>query len=197
MRALVFDLGGPLVTETHQLPPVVAGLGAQPPAGHQAYWETRLGYDAGTTSEVDYWSGVAGRPVEQAEAEELGRQDAAYWTSIRPEAEQLLREVRATGTPLWVLSNAPALIEPAIDAAGWRSQVSGRFVSGVLGLLKPDEAIYAHVEQELGLPGSELAFIDDRPANLDAAAAHGWTTHLYVDDADTRAWLVELGVLPG
>ena len=123
----------------------------------------------------------------------------ARWSprpTIRPEAAQLLREVRAAGTPLWVLSNAPALIGPAIDAAGWRSQVSGRFVSGELGLLKPDGAIYAHVERELGLAGSELAFIDDRPANLAAAEARGWATHRYVDDADTRAWLVELGVLP-
>lgn len=195
MKALVFDLGGPLATESDQIPSAVERLQADREHLQRLYWEHRHDYDAGISSDGVYWSTLAGRELEPELAAELGRLDATAWARIRPQARQILADVHATGFPLWVLSNAPVPIEAAIDASDWRELVSGRFVSGVLRMVKPDEAIYAHVEQALDLPGDELAFIDDKPENLAAARRRGWTTHLWVDDADTRRWLVALGVL--
>ena len=48
---------------------------------------------------------------------------------------------------------------------------------------------------DLELEPGEIAFIDDKQANVDGALAVGWHAHLWVSDADTRAWLETLGVL--
>ena len=55
----------------------------------------------------------------------------------------------------------------------------------------------AHHEVEDALPHllDRLLAVDDRPENVEGALAAGWTAHLWQDDADTRAWLTELGVL--
>ena len=45
------------------------------------------------------------------------------------------------------------------------------------------------------LEGREIAFVDDRLPNVEAAAELGWQAHHWVSDADTRVWLVGLGVI--
>ena len=79
------------------------------------------------------------------------------------------------------------------DIAPWRPDVDHLFVSASLGLLKPDPAIFELVAERLGLDAADIAFIDDRAGNVEAAAALGWRTHLWHDDADTREWLERLG----
>ena len=51
------------------------------------------------------------------------------------------------------------------------------------------------MEQGLDAAPGSLWFIDDRQVNVDAAASRGWHAHLWVDDQDTRNWLVEAGFL--
>ncbi len=69
------------------------------------------------------------------------------------------------------------------------------YVSALIGSAKPKRAIYDHAAADLGVPPAAIAFVDDRPENVEGALAAGWTAHLWQDDADTRAWLTELGVL--
>ena len=54
------------------------------------------------------------------------------------------------------------------------------FYSYDMGLRKPDAAIYAAVDRELGVtdPGDVL-FVDDNAANIASASAHGWHTLLF------------------
>ncbi len=58
-----------------------------------------------------------------------------------------------------------------------------------------NQLVYARLAADLGVPPAAIAFVDDRPENVEGALAAGWTAHLWQDDADTRAWLTELGVL--
>ena len=53
------------------------------------------------------------------------------------------------------------------------------YVSGALGLMKPDPAIYRAVEQDCGLPPESLLFTDDKAENTAAAAVRGWKVHLF------------------
>ena len=69
------------------------------------------------------------------------------------------------------------------------------FVSGRLGLIKPDPAIYAVVERETGLSGVQLFFTDDSAANVDAARARGWDAHLFEGPDGLEAALTERGLL--
>jgi 2-haloacid dehalogenase len=50
----------------------------------------------------------------------------------------------------------------------------GVTVSGEIGLIKPDPAIYAHHARTFGLDPAATLFIDDNPANVEGARAAGW-----------------------
>ncbi|HSN43705.1 MAG TPA: HAD-IA family hydrolase [Propionibacteriaceae bacterium] len=196
MLTVVFDLGDVLVSRTDQLAQVAELTGVA--IGHAQYWAPRARYDAGI-SDLEYWSQVFepfGTPMDANLAATLGRADAEMWAHIRPEAWAILADLHRAGTSIHILSNAPASMGPAIDRSPWRTFIGERFISGELGVVKPHPGIYDHVEAALGLPPSDLAFIDDRPDNLEVPASRGWTTHLWVSDADTRAWLETLGMLP-
>jgi epoxide hydrolase-like predicted phosphatase len=47
------------------------------------------------------------------------------------------------------------------------------FISAELNLAKPDDRIYQHVIQELGVPPSEIVFLDDFKENVRAARENG------------------------
>lgn len=197
MVQVIFDLGGVLASETNQLEAAAATIGVSPDVVAQRYWAHRGDYDAGATN-LEYWAPIAnggGVKISAETANQLGEQDARLWTRLRPAAEQLLADVSAAGAVAHLLSNAPTDLAEAVEQSGWRGYLSRIFVSGVIGQLKPDPVIYEHVENALGVTGSELAFIDDREENVVGAAEHGWEAHLWRSDADTREWLRGLGVL--
>ena len=82
----------------------------------------------------------------------------------------------------------------------WRPTVplfdrfAGIVVSGEERMMKPDPAIYALALARFGLAPGDGVFIDDRPDNVAAADAAGLIGHVFVDAADTRAWLGEQGI---
>ena len=63
-------------------------------------------------------------------------------------------------------------------------------------IVKPNPAIYTRVEEGTETAADEIAFIDDSALNVSAALRAGWTAHLWSSDADSRAWLTQIGVLP-
>lgn len=93
---------------------------------------------------------------------------------------RLLRALRARGTPIHALSNFGSVtLEWAERRYPVLSEFDRRFISGHLGMIKPDPALYGHVEDALDLTPDSLFFIDDRPENVAAANARGWQTHLF------------------
>ncbi|MFQ3592543.1 MAG: HAD family phosphatase [Gemmataceae bacterium] len=59
--------------------------------------------------------------------------------------------------------------------------------SHLVGLRKPDPAIYRLVQQQAGCGAQEVIFVDDLPANLEAAGQLGWRTIPYDKDVNL-AW---------
>lgn len=51
--------------------------------------------------------------------------------------------------------------------------------SSIVGVRKPEEAIYMHAESTAGVAASEIFFIDNAPENIEAAHKRGWQTFLY------------------
>ncbi|MEM6855317.1 MAG: HAD family phosphatase [Planctomycetota bacterium] len=56
--------------------------------------------------------------------------------------------------------------------------------SQILGLAKPDPAIYRYVEDGTGIAPEHILFFDDLQENIDAAAARGWQAELVSRDTD-------------
>ncbi|RMB61181.1 HAD family hydrolase [Tessaracoccus antarcticus] len=197
IKAVVFDLGGVLASPPSLLPLLAARMGTTHARVAEHYWSGRDAYDAGGSTQ-DYWGplvAAAGGSASEGLLDELALLDASVWSELRPQAWQVLRDCRSAGVIVAILSNSPHAVQSAADGAQWRRDVDHLFVSATLGMMKPDPAIYRAVADQLGLPGAELAFIDDKQANVDGALAVGWRAHLWTDDADTRDWLVAVGVL--
>lgn len=109
---------------------------------------------------------------------------------------RLLRALRAKGVPVLALTNfgreSFAYARTQYDFFG---EFDGAVVSGELGVMKPEAAIYERVEAMAGVAGDALLFTDDMPANIAAAAARGWRTHLFEGPEGWAARLVAEGLL--
>ncbi len=69
-------------------------------------------------------------------------------------------------------------------------------ISAEVGMRKPEERIFRHAAQLLGLAPHECAFVDDIEANVLAAEALGMTGVWHTDPAETVARLGALVGLP-
>lgn len=160
---------------------IAARLGLDPEELGVRYWADRQRFDAGQDATA-YWSGVARRPLGDGEVAELVRIDCAGWARLDPAMVDLLDEQSAAGTRLALLSNAPHFQGDAFDELAWTERFEHRFVSARLGLVKPDPAIFTHVLSVLDAPASDVTFVDDRRANVEAAAAVGLRAIVYSGD---------------
>lgn len=70
----------------------------------------------------------------------------------------------------------------------------GVTVSGEIGLIKPDQAIYDHHIASFGLEPAATLFIDDSQKNVDGAKAAGWQAVLFTDAKALKADLERLGI---
>lgn len=198
---MVFDLGMVLASPTGLYERLAGLLGASPEAVERGFWGPhRIAYDQGG-SDREFWVAavalIEGAQVGDLDAllPELVAADVDGWKQIRPAARAILTDLAAAGVPRYVLSNAPAAFAAAAAGFDWFELIDTFYFSGVLAVAKPDAASYAAVEQGTGAAASDLWFVDDKLANVDAARARGWHAHLWRDDADTRSWLAGEGFL--
>lgn len=120
-------------------------------------------------------------------------------TPAFPDMAALVETLHAAGTPLFLLSNAPALLDPWLRGAGRRQHpFLGRFsdyvVSGQVGHIKPDRAIYDLVCRTGGFRADDAVFIDDVPANVEGARAAGMAAVHHRSAGETIAALRALGL---
>ena len=92
----------------------------------------------------------------------------------------LLRALRKNRVPVFSLTNfgsfSYAEARPKMD---FLSEFDSEYVSGRMGVIKPDSRIYAMVEQDCGITPDRLLFTDDKAENITAAARRGWRTHQF------------------
>jgi putative hydrolase of the HAD superfamily len=188
-RGLLLDIGGVVLRGA---PPLVPLLAAQHPplrSALDAYggigterdelWQRMLRHEI---TERAYWA---------QRAAELGATLGERWSTrdlverlyaenprevwLNAAVVELMRDVRAAGLPLGALTNdlsyfhgpdwAPqqdffSLFQVIVDAAD-------------TGVLKPDQRAFAAGADALGLPPSDIVFLDDMPWNVSAASAFG------------------------
>lgn len=113
-----------------------------------------------------------------------------------PHSVRLLQALKSKGITVFTLTNFGHDNFPLSQQAfPFLTLFDREYVSGRLKLIKPDPAIYAHVEQDCGLDPKRLLFTDDRADNIEAAAARGWQTHLFDHPQGWADRLVAEGLL--
>ena len=117
-------------------------------------------------------------------------------TPVIDHSVRLLRALRAKGVPVFALTNfgieSFAYAETQFD---FLTEFDRRYVSGHMGVIKPDVRIYEMVEADCGINPQALLFADDRDKNIAAAAARGWQTHLFETPEGWARTLVAKGLL--
>jgi 2-haloacid dehalogenase len=109
---------------------------------------------------------------------------------------KLQRALRARGVPVYALTNfGVSTFELAETHYPFFAEFDQRFVSGFLGVMKPDPAIYEILERDTGQAPEGLLFADDRADNIAMAASRGWQTHLFDAPGAFADRLVREGLL--
>lgn len=198
MAGVVWDLGNVLI-EWEPIRAVAAGLGEA---------EARR-FLAGFDFETWNHSCDAGRPWDDAIAE-LDRDHpewSAHGRAYREHfAASLTGEVPGTATIVRALHDAGV---PQCGLTNWSSELFHAHapatyevlrlldhvvVSGDEGVAKPDPAIYRIAAERSGLPLGSLVFVDDKEANVAAAAALGMHGLVFTGADRLRSDLRKLGL---
>lgn len=108
----------------------------------------------------------------------------------------LLRALRRRGMPVFALTNFGRYsYDEALPKLDFLAEFDRRYVSGVMGVIKPDPRIYEMVEQDCGIAPERLIFTDDRAENIAAAQVRGWQVHHFTDWTGWAQRLVAEGLL--
>ncbi|MEV0777141.1 HAD family phosphatase [Streptomyces sp. NPDC050433] len=196
---VVWDLGGVLAPSGRAQAALAEALDVPESELAEPYWTHRDAYDLGASPEA-YWRPIAealGRRIDAAWVERLDRIDTECWATLEPDAAALLALLTERGTPLGILSNAPASLARVVRRASWSGCFETLVFSSDLGLMKPDPLVYRAAGERLGRSPSEIVFFDDRPENVAAARAHGWNAHVWTSGEAAAAALAGEGVLDG
>lgn len=154
----------------------------------KAFWSHRAAYDAGETTDHEFWSGLLrnGRaaPPGSILLDTLRCTDTAMWTWTDPAMLDLLQTTQAAGIPAILLSNAPHPLADELDRASWCATLISKTVySARLGVNKPAPRAYEAALAAAGWPSPDRAlFVDNLLDNCRAAARLGIQTHHYTGD---------------
>ena len=108
----------------------------------------------------------------------------------------ILRELQARGTPLYCLTNFSTEKFPLCRRRfDFFAAFAGIVVSGEIGMVKPDRAIYDHLVGTYGLTPSRCLFIDDNQDNVAGAHAAGLQAIRYTSPARLRRELTARGLM--
>ena len=115
---------------------------------------------------------------------------------VIPQSVRCLRALRAKGIPVFALTNfGIQSFDYAKSIYRFLEEFDRAYVSGHMGVIKPDPQIYAMVEADCGLPPDSLLFADDRTDNITAAQARGWQVHHFTGPEGWARRLVDEGLL--
>lgn len=94
-----------------------------------------------------------------------------------------------------ILSNMCASAWDRIIDMGLPDRFDAICVSHEIGVLKPSERAFQVALSELGVPASQVLFLDDGAANVTAANTMGLKAHIVAGPREVEAVLVEYGVI--
>ena len=197
IRAVVVDIGGVLervddASWPHQLIDRWERLAGRPAGTILAALAEHAPGDAIATGQVteqqirDLYGAALG-----LDSQQVDQLMAEMWDAYCGELDVAMRD--------WVAGLRPsyrtAILSNSADGARREEQRRYDFESLVdvivysheVGVAKPDPAVFELTEQRLMAAPDEIVFIDDVPANVDAASARGWHAVLHESTPRTIA----------
>ena len=133
------------------------------------------------------------------EKAELIRAYRRHWHAMVPHAYDgtvaILRALIAQGMDVTLLTNFAAdTFREASERFAFLRETRGVTVSGEIGLVKPDRAIYDYHAKHFALDPARSLFIDDVAGNADGARAAGWQAIQFRDAGQLARDLAGYGI---
>jgi putative hydrolase of the HAD superfamily len=180
---LIFDFGNVLI-EIDPARSIQAFQALGAPADLNLEADFFHDFETGILSAAEFRDALRGHLKWAASGSSIDRAWNELLLEVPPKTLSLLRSLRTQGYRLALLSNTnPIHIDEVRRRLGpfgygeFARCFERIFYSYEMGLRKPDPAIYAAVDRELGIASpAEVLFVDDNAANIASAAAYGWRT---------------------
>jgi len=190
-EGVLFDAGGTLVAvHTDRLAGALRDMGYDPRALDDAFWRTLVLLDSEFGPAAGQWHGwfeewlrrfgrAAGVP-EEAMITAWHAADGAQhlWDEPLPGAAECLTRLREAGLRVGVVSNSDGRAAEGLARAGLADLVEVIVDSTVVGVSKPDPAIFRHALEPLGLRPEATWYLGDTvvydAAGADAAGLLSW-----------------------
>lgn len=178
MKNIVFDLGGVLFARDKSkcTPELLEFFSFLRAPRMPLFWEE---YDRGTSTLDEVTATISrmtGRPVETCSA--VLQLAIDLQEPVKP-TERLVRDLKAAGYKLYVLSNMSREFIDFLRRFPVYGLFDGEVVSCEEGTVKPEPRIYEILLERYGLDPAETLFIDDRAANIAAAEGLGIAGYLF------------------
>jgi putative hydrolase of the HAD superfamily len=190
VEVVFFDVGGVLLDMTGEerrslWPP---RLGMTDDAFAQNVWDAIGLRDQRHMDEITERL-VRNLGVAESDVPQLLQDFSAHWRRNERLVE-FLSGLRATHR-LAIIGNIPSSGRFAFETVLHLDEIfEAMFLSGELGVEKPDRAIYEIACTAMNVRPEASVFVDDREENVEAAKALGIAAHRHVDDDDTIRWLL-------
>lgn len=193
---ICFDLGGVLVRicrsweEGLARAGLDAGRGWSPAASDGEHRRLVEAYTVGAIDDAAFFSGLERASGGAYSAEEFRAIHAAWIIGEYTGVADALLELRGAGLTLACLSNT--------NDAHWRTMLGWPALcalhhlhaSHLMGVAKPDPAIYDRFARATGVAPGRIVFFDDLDENIAAARAAGWDAVRVDHTGDTAAQIL-------
>jgi putative hydrolase of the HAD superfamily len=130
-----------------------------------------------TKDRIEWVARELGLDVDGAVLDELAELEKELWRSgvaLKSGARSVLDRISAAGTKIALVSNGTYAMREMPRTLGLESVVTATVISSVVGMLKPDPAIYRCALENLGLSAEECIFVGDgSDRELEGAQAVG------------------------
>lgn len=196
ISVVLFDMGGVLV----KLGPLPELLGSA--IDEQHFWPRWLSspavrkFERGDCSPHEFAVGAVDDLDLDLDPDTFLANFARFPRGLFPGAADLIGELSSI-VEIGVVSNTNQLHwETQPDAAVLQELVARPYLSYRLGQVKPDEALYRLVLDDLDRPATEVLFLDDNRINVDGARRAGLAAETVKGPDQARTMLGRYGLLP-
>jgi putative hydrolase of the HAD superfamily len=192
LRAVFVDFGGVLMRTEDQEPRLHLAERLGVPPGHleKLIFESKSSLNASTgeITEAAHWQWVADAlGISRQETETLA---ADFFSGDRLDMVliEFLRSLRPQRR-IGLISNAWSGLRDYISRSDFADVFDELVISAEVGLVKPDPRIYHLALDRLAVAPEESLFLDDMPANVQAALSIGMHAVQFIRPAETMAEL--------
>jgi len=175
IRAVIFDIGGPLDLETAHEAAIDADI--RTALEREGFDVSDEAFAAANQHAIEtfapslyrsvIWTLTGGDANAALRAYDWMEERAAQRTlfELRPGIEDVLRTLRARGLKLGVAANQPGKVLALLEDHGIGEYFTSQGISGAYGYRKPDVRLFLRVCDDLGVMPSECIMVGDRIDN--------------------------------